>query len=329
MKEKFDVSGMTCASCQAHVEKAVRKVPGVKDVTVNLLSNNMVVEFEEGQSSAQEVVRAVEDAGYGASPAGAKASQSAAQPSELPAEKQMRSMRFRLIVSFLMLVPMMYVSMGHMVGLPLPHILHGTENAMSFALVQFFLALPVLYVNRAYFENGFKALLHRTPNMDSLIAIGSAAGVFYPLLGWRLSPMFAAAAMSLSSVCVVTNALRLRFFRPRSRAEAIDQSGRRMTPAAPETAVPRAAGETKGQEEDDSGMKKIMTVESMSCNHCKMSVEKALSAVEGVKHAEVDLEKKTAAIALAKDVSDDVLRKAVSDAGFEPGAITVKKGLLS
>lgn len=76
-------------------------------------------------------------------------------------------------------------------------------------------------------------------------------------------------------------------------------------------------------------MKKIMTVEGMSCNHCKMSVEKALSAVEGVKHAEVDLEKKTAAIALAKDVSDDVLRKAVSDAGFEPGAITVKKGLLS
>lgn len=872
MKEKFDVSGMTCASCQAHVEKAVRKVPGVKDVTVNLLSNNMVVEFEEGQSPAQEVVRAVEDAGYGASPAGAKASQSAAQPSELPAEKQMRSMRFRLIVSFLMLVPMMYVSMGHMVGLPLPHILHGTENAMSFALVQFFLALPVLYVNRAYFENGFKALLHRTPNMDSLIAIGSAAsmlygvialfeigyglghgdaervmhfsmdlyfesaamilalitlgkyletrskgktgeairrlmdlapktatverdgqeitlpleevalgdivlvrpggsipvdgvivsgqtsvdqsaltgesipvergegdavsaatinksgfvklratrvgddttlsqiirlveeagnskapiakladrisgvfvpiviaiavlttvvwlllgeeasralsygiavlviscpcalglatpvaimvgtgkgaeygilfksaealetahavktvvldktgtitegrprvtdvrtgrladenrllaiaasmehasehplaeavmqcasergvkllaverftsipgrgieaevegapylagnaalmqergvamegiqeagealaregktplyfaqggaqaralgviavadvvkptsreaiaalkhlgikvvmltgdhkataeairaqmgideavaevlpqdkdrevrrlqeggrkvamvgdgindapalaradvgiaigagtdvaidsadvvlmrsdladavtaielshkvlgnikmnlfwaffynaigiplaaGVFYPLLGWRLSPMFAAAAMSLSSVCVVTNALRLRFFRPHSRAEAIDQSGRTMTPVAPETAVPRVAGETKGQEEDDSGMKKIMTVEGMSCNHCKMSVEKALSAVEGVKHAEVDLEKKTAAIALAKDVSDDVLRKAVSDAGFEPGAITVKKGLLS
>ena len=121
MKEKFDVSGMTCASCQAHVEKAVRKVPGVKDVTVNLLSNNMVVEFEEGRSPAQEIVRAVEGAGYGASPAGARAAEKAAQPTELPAEKQMRSMRFRLIVSFLMLVPMMYVSMGHMVGLPLPH----------------------------------------------------------------------------------------------------------------------------------------------------------------------------------------------------------------
>ena len=182
MKEKFDVSGMTCASCQAHVEKAVRKVPGVKDVTVNLLSNNMVVEYAEGESPAQEVVRAVENAGYGASIPSAKPADRAAQPGEMPAERQMRSMRFRLIVSIAMLVPMMYVSMGHMVGLPLPHILHGTQNAMSFALVQFILALPVLYVNRAYFENGFKALYHRAPNMDSLIAIGSAASMIYGVI---------------------------------------------------------------------------------------------------------------------------------------------------
>ena len=170
---------MTCASCQAHVEKAVRSVPGVQDVTVNLLSNSMVVEYAPGQNPAQAVVEAVERAGYGASKAGQRPAEA---PGELPAQKQLRDMKRRLIVSFALLIPMMYVSMGHMIGLPLPGFLHGAQNAMSFALAQFLLALPVLYVNRAYYENGFKALAHRMPNMDSLIAIGSSASMIYGVI---------------------------------------------------------------------------------------------------------------------------------------------------
>ncbi len=170
---------MTCASCQAHVEKAVRSVPGVQDVTVNLLSNSMVVEYAQGQDPEQAVVEAVERAGYGASKAGQRPAEA---PGELPAQKQLRDMKRRLIVSFALLIPMMYVSMGHMIGLPLPGFLHGTQNAMSFALAQFLLALPVLYVNRAYYENGFKALAHRMPNMDSLIAIGSSASMIYGVI---------------------------------------------------------------------------------------------------------------------------------------------------
>lgn len=116
---------MTCASCQAHVEKAVRSVPGVQDVTVNLLSNSMVVEYAQGQDPEQAVVEAVERAGYGASKAGQRPAEA---PGELPAQKQLRDMKRRLIVSFALLIPMMYVSMGHMIGLPLPGFLHGTQT---------------------------------------------------------------------------------------------------------------------------------------------------------------------------------------------------------
>src|SRR5699024_3780851 len=114
-----------------------------------------VVEYAPGQNPAQAVVESVEHAGYGASKAGQRPAEA---PGELPAQKQLRDMKRRLIVSFALLIPMMYVSMCHMIGLPLPGFLHGTQNAMSFALAQFLLALPVLYVNRAYHENGFKAL---------------------------------------------------------------------------------------------------------------------------------------------------------------------------
>ena len=171
---------MTCSACSAHVEKAVRKVSGVSGVTVNLLTNSMVVE-SEAPLDAQTVVRAVQDAGYGASvPNAAPAARRQGQEQrENPAVAQLAEMKQRLWVSFLFLIPLMYISMGSMVGLPLPGFLAGHENAVTFGMAQFLLTLPVVYVNRKYYEVGFRTLFRGSPNMDSLIAIGSTAALVY------------------------------------------------------------------------------------------------------------------------------------------------------
>lgn len=182
MKQRFDVSGMTCSACSAHVEKAVMQVEGVSAVTVNLLSNNMDVDFSE-PASTQTVIAAVTSAGYGASVLGENGTQSKGQgKTKDRTAEELAQMKLRLIISFLFMIPLMYVSMGHMVGLPLPHFLHGNENAMSFALTQFMLSLPVLYVNRKFFIVGFKALARRAPNMDSLVALGSSASMLYGIM---------------------------------------------------------------------------------------------------------------------------------------------------
>ena len=180
MKQKFNVTGMTCSACSAHVEKSVAKVPGVRSVTVNLLSNNMAVDYDETASSDAAVIHAVEEAGYGASVhAGAASSrpQAKAAPAADPMAAEIANMKRRLIVSFVFLIPLFYISMGHMMGLPLPHFLHGTENALVFAFTQLLLTLPIAYVNRKYYQVGFKTLFKGAPNMDSLIAIGSAAAM--------------------------------------------------------------------------------------------------------------------------------------------------------
>ena len=184
VKQKYDVTGMTCSACSAHVEKAVRKVPGVGDVTVNLLTNSMVVQSEK-PILPSVIVEAVTAAGYGASPAGAAGAKAGGAPAaaatkrENPAAAQMADMKKRLIISFAFLIPLMYISMGSMFGLPQPWFLTGHENAVAFGLVQFLLTLPVVYVNRKYYQVGFKTLFHGSPNMDSLIAIGSTAALAY------------------------------------------------------------------------------------------------------------------------------------------------------
>lgn len=173
MKLKFTVTGMTCAACSARVEKVTRQVPGVKQADVNLLAGSMQVEAENPEVTGQ-IVQAVEKAGYHAALAGEKPAKPA-QP-ENDAEKQMR---FRIIGSAVCLVVLMYFTMGHMVGLPAPGWYHGTENAMVAALLQFFLTLPPVYLNRVYYTRGLKALWNRGPNMDSLIAVGSLAALIY------------------------------------------------------------------------------------------------------------------------------------------------------
>ena len=196
MKERFDVTGMTCSACSSHVEKSVSKLTGVENVSVNLLTNSMQVEFDENKLDTAVIIKAVEDAGYGAAvkdghaKSGTKTSgQSDSQEnSGLSAvEQNVKNMKKRLIVSLIFWIPLMYVSMGHMIyqwlNIPMPpftmNFLHGNENAITYAFTQFLLLLPILIANQKYFKNGFKTLWHRSPNMDSLIAIGAGAAILY------------------------------------------------------------------------------------------------------------------------------------------------------
>lgn len=179
MKQKFDVTGMTCAACSAHVEKAVCKVAGVDQVNVNLLGNSMVVEYNEEATDAGQIIRAVEEAGYGAAlPESRK--QAAAQPRQVNVmEEEAAGMKRRLLTSLIFLVPLFYIAMGHMMGWPLPAFFHDPGNVFVVAFIQFLLTLPIMYINDKYYRVGFKTLWHRSPNMDSLIALGSAAAVVY------------------------------------------------------------------------------------------------------------------------------------------------------
>ncbi len=174
MKLKFNVSGMTCAACSARVEKVAGQVSGVSKVEVNLLAGTMSVEAEN-EKVAAEIISAVQKAGYGAAVAGERG-----QKKDTPKpDDALKEMKNRIVGSFIFLGVLMYFTMGHMIGIPAPHWYHGTDNALVAALLQLFLTLPVVYLNRAYYIKGFKALWHRSPNMDSLIAVGSSAALVY------------------------------------------------------------------------------------------------------------------------------------------------------
>ena len=175
MECQFNVTGMSCAACSAHVEKAVNALPGVQQAQVNLLAGSMKVDYDGEQTDNQAIIQAVVDAGYGASVKGAQVA-AAQAPSQ---DNELAEMKHRIVVSFVFLALLMYVSMGHMAGLPLPGVLMGTENAVSFALTQLLLTLPIAFVNRKYYVNGFKTLWHRAPTMDALIAVGSGAALVY------------------------------------------------------------------------------------------------------------------------------------------------------
>ena len=239
MKERYHISGMTCSACSSHVEKAVNKLAGVEKASVNLLTETMEVSYDQGRLAGEEIMAAVEKAGYGASrivgggraqtaagsagnrgpgggqcgdlPSGAchlAGNQDGGQPGtareavsaagggyaapgrdsvQRKAAAQARAMKWRLGVSIGFLVPLMYVAMYHMYnewfGLPIPGFVHryfhGNENALTFALTQFLLLLPIVYMNRKFFAVGFRTLGHLSPNMDSLIALGASAAIVY------------------------------------------------------------------------------------------------------------------------------------------------------
>ncbi len=189
-KQKFNITGMTCSACSAHVEKAVNRLEGMKTASVNLLANSMTAEYDEGVLSAEDIIQAVIQSGYGASLPQSAGDKTAA-PKEDGMAQELAGMKRRMVWSFVFLIPLFYISMGHMMGAPLPAFLVGHENAVAFGLTQLLLTLPIMYLNDKYYKVGFKTLWNRAPNMDSLIAVGSAAAVVYGVfaiyqMGWGL-----------------------------------------------------------------------------------------------------------------------------------------------
>lgn len=197
-QDKFDVGGMTCAACQAHVDRAVSKLDGVQSVAVNLLAGSMMVDYDPAQVSPDDICTAVDRAGYSASPvdagtgaagsSGNAQARSGAAHMESPTKKleaTASAMRTRLIISIIFLIPLFYIGMGHMFDWPLPGIFTDHTHSMTLALTELVLLIPIVYVNDAYFINGFKSLAHGVPTMDALIAVGATASV-----AWSLYAMF-------------------------------------------------------------------------------------------------------------------------------------------
>lgn len=179
-KEKFDVTGMTCSACVLQVEKSVGKLAGVASVHVNLLTNSMSVDFDDATIDSSTIEKSVENAGYEAHLRSTDGSQLKGATTKVDVvQKEQDEMKLRWWVSFAFLLPLLYISMAHMLGLPYPHILHASEYAIVSSFTQFLLTLPIVFVNIKYFQKGFKTLFKGAPNMDSLIAIGASAALFY------------------------------------------------------------------------------------------------------------------------------------------------------
>ena len=183
MKQKFNVKGMTCSACSASVEKNIKKLEGAKDVNVNLITNSMTVEYDETILDNNEIIKTVEKVGYGASlykdADKVDKEKGREQEESDTAKTQENELKYRVIVSFVFLIPLFYIAMGPMVNLPIPSFLTGQENAINFAFTQLLLTLPIVYINRKYYSVGFKTLFRANPNMDSLIALGSGAALVY------------------------------------------------------------------------------------------------------------------------------------------------------
>ena len=254
-KEQFDITGMSCAACSSRVDKCVRATAGVKDVSVNLLKNSMTVEFDETATDESHIIESVEKAGYGVSvkvgSTGKKASTGQAESAKDLHRKEYEAMRRRLIASIAFTAPLFYISMGHMMGWPLPSFFHGAENAMVFALTLFILTIPVLIINSRFFRGGLRSLIHRSPNMDSLIALGSGAAVIYGIyalykIGYALGhgDMQTAGAFAMdlyfeSAAMILTLITLGKYFEARAKGRTSDAIARLMDLAPKKARVER------------------------------------------------------------------------------------------
>ena len=257
-KQTFDVSGMTCAACSARVEKTTSGVAGVEHAVVNLLKNSMEVEYDGNPATLAAISAAVEKAGYGATPrveaaaaAGAPSGPATASAArENAAVKEAAHVRMRLIVSFVFTIPLFYLSMGHMSGWPLPEFFLGHENMLTFAFTQFLLLLPVIFVNFKFFRVGFKTLFHGSPNMDSLIALGSTASMVYGIvaiyrIGWGMGhgdvdfAHMAAMDLYFESAAMILTLITLgKYFEARAKGKTTDAIAQLMD-LSPKTAIRR------------------------------------------------------------------------------------------
>lgn len=315
MTEKFNVTGMTCSACSAHVEKSVKKLNGVKSVNVNLLQNNMHVDFDETAVSVDDIINAVVSGGYGASVAGKEQ-----EKKDNKIDNEISNMKFRLIVSLVCLVPLMYISMGHMWGWPFLNVFHGAENGMTFALTQMLLMLPIMYVNRKYYITGFKTLFHGAPNMDSLIAIGSGAAFTYGIIAiycigyglghgdkefahsYMMNLYFESAAMILALITLG------KFLESRAKGKT-SQAIEKLIDLSPKTAVVIRDGKEVTVGVDDVQIGEIVAVKA------GQSVPLDGVIVEG--NGAIDESAITGeSIAVEKNVGDKVIGATINKSGY-------------
>ena len=315
MTEKFNVTGMTCSACSAHVEKSVKKLNGVKSVNVNLLQNNMHVDFDETAVSVDDIINAVVSGGYGASVAGKEQ-----EKKDNKIDNEISNMKFRLIVSLVCLVPLMYISMGHMWGWPFLNVFHGAENGITFALTQMLLMLPIMYVNRKYYITGFKTLFHGAPNMDSLIAIGSGAAFAYGIIAiycigyglghgdkefahsYMMNLYFESAAMILALITLG------KFLESRAKGKT-SQAIEKLIDLSPKTAVVIRDGKEVTVGVDDVQIGEIVAVKA------GQSVPLDGVIVEG--NGAIDESAITGeSIAVEKNVGDKVIGATINKSGY-------------
>ena len=315
MTEKFNVTGMTCSACSAHVEKSVKKLDGVKSVNVNLLQNNMHVDFDETAISVDDIINAVVSGGYGASVAGKEQ-----EKKDNKIDNEISNMKFRLVVSLVCLVPLMYISMGHMWGWPFLSVFHGAENGITFALTQMLLTLPIMYVNRKYYITGFKTLFHGAPNMDSLIAIGSGAAFVYGIIAiycigyglghgdkefahsYMMNLYFESAAMILALITLG------KFLESRAKGKT-SQAIEKLIDLSPKTAVVIRDGKEVTVGVDDVQIGEIVVVKA------GQSVPLDGVIVEG--NGAIDESAITGeSIAVEKNVGDKVIGATINKSGY-------------
>jgi len=251
--EKFHITGMTCAACQANITRNVGKLDGVEEVNVSLLANQMTVAYDEEKTDEQAIIHAVTEIGYGASGTGTESQKDSGFGKEWQDRREMteenqKEMKRRLITSVAILIPLMYVAMGPMMSLPVPGFLVGMENSLISALTQLLLTVPVMIINRHFYQSGFKALVKKAPNMDSLVAIGSAAAFVYGVFSmYRMAYGFGHGDMDLvhqyghelyfeSCAMILTLITVGKYLEARSKAKTSDAL-RKLVDLAPKTAV--------------------------------------------------------------------------------------------